>query len=61
MSFTGMMIGWGMFWLLIWGTVLFLFWSPRDHKEMNSLGFAVIGFGVSIFWILAWILVRLIG
>jgi hypothetical protein len=61
MTFTGLMIGWGFFWLLVWGAVMLLFWAPRSDKELGAVGWAILGLAVSIFWILAWILVRVLG
>jgi hypothetical protein len=61
MIFTGMMIGWGIFWLLIWGSVFLLYIRSRDDKEFTIQGVGIIGSVVSIFWIAAWVVVRLLG
>jgi len=55
----GLLIGWGVFWLLIWTAVMALFWN--DRNDHNALGASVFGTFVSLVWIVAVLIGHAIG
>ena len=57
----GLLIGWGVFWLLIWTAVMVLFWNERGDRSGDALGISIVGMFVSLAWIVAVLIGHAIG
>ncbi len=57
-----LMIGWGVFWLLIWGGLAAVFALPPRFEGDADRKFACMTFAtIAMFWIIAWAVVRAVA